>query len=152
MKFCAIPIAIFACASCATVDGPALGERATFGPHGQNRAYTVSVVALLAQPAELEGKLVRVAGYLAAEWEGPIIFLTREHCLVYSSFDGIGISLAADLDLRWSAFRKPDCRRVEVEGIYEAYRYNPPDTAVVSLFLVRNTLRDVRYIADIGGG
>ena len=152
MRLSVIPVALFTCCSCATVEGPAYGERATFEPHGQSSAYSVSVAALLAQPTELEGKLLRIEGYLAADWEGPIIFFTREHCLVYSSFDGIAISMAAKLDVRWSAFQKPDCRRVVVEGIYKAYRYEPPDAGVISLFSIRNVLQNVSYIADIGEG
>jgi len=149
MKTFAIGISILACSSCATVDSPVIGERTTFEPLGQSRAYIVSVATLFAQPTELEGKLVRIYGYLAAEWEGPIVFFTREHCQIYSSFDGIGISLAKDVEIRWNMFQKPDCRRVEVEGIYEAFSYKPPDAAVISLSSVRNVLQDVKYIADI---
>ncbi len=134
---------------CALAEHPSSGSAARFKITGQSRAYEVSVVALLAQPKELNGKFVRIKGYLFADWEGPIVFFSSEQCRNYSSFDGIGIEPSKAIQVDWNEYDNPNCRQVIAEGIYRSIRYKKPREKVVSLAIFRNVLEKVTYLAEV---
>jgi hypothetical protein len=148
MKITCVAAVMMALSSPVFAARPSFGAAAKFETQVP-RAFSVSVVTLLAQPKELEGKLVRVEGFLSADWEGPTLFFSSELCQTFSSFDGLGINTNGGMKVDWTALRSPDCRRVVVEGVYKAYRYEAPDQRTVSLAVVRNVLEQVTYLADI---
>lgn len=116
---------------------------------GLSSPHNTSIITLLAGRHDLEGEVVQVEGYLAADWEGPIVFLTHDHCQTYSSYDGVGLILGTDFSVDWSHFREPDCRRVVVEGTYEFWGSTRPDPAAISFRIVQAVLRDVSVLTDI---
>jgi len=144
---------VFFLSSCCFADEDGvIGEAVVFDKSGQSAAYKTSIITLLSGNQNLDNALVQVEGYLSADREGPIVFLTIDHCERYSSFDGIGIRLDKSLTVDWSALRDPDCRRVLVQGKYKFSPYVQPTPDKVSLRIVQAMLVDVNYIADISNG
>ena len=92
---------------------------------------------------------MQVEGYLAADWDAPILFFDKDHCEIYSSFDGIGLIIDESLGVDWSTFGVTSCRRVLVQGKYEFLSYSKPKKGVISFRSVQAVIRDVNYIADI---
>ncbi len=129
----------------------ARGEAPGGGTYAHASAYRTSIITLLAGRGELEGKIVQVEGYLAADWEGPIVFFSHEHCQTYSSYDGVGLILGAELSVDWSQYRDPDCRRVIVEGTYKFFSIAEYDSSAISFRIVQAVMQDVRLLADIAG-
>ena len=107
------------------------------------------MIRLLSHPEELRGELVGIRGYLAAEWDGPIVFFSRDHCQQFRPYDGIGLELKEELNVDWSVFQNPNCRRVYVEGYFNFRTYEPPQPNTIRLRVVNSVLRNVTYVVDM---
>ena len=121
------------------------GSPQTFQGLGMAKAYPASIIALLSQPETFEGKLVAVEGYLMAEWEGPVLYLSSEHCAAYS-YDGVGLEFSSAVAPNWKRLSRPNCRRVRVEGVYESIRYVDPSPDVYETRRTHGVLRNISYL------
>jgi len=110
--------------------------------------FPTSIITLVAGHEGLEGSVVQVKGYLAAD-ERPIIFLTHEQCQRYSSYDGVGLEFSRKLDIDWSHYTDPDCRRVLVEGVYAYIGPKSRDSQSISFRIVQAVIRDIKNLQDI---
>lgn len=110
--------------------------------------FPTSIITLVAGHEGLEGSVVQVKGYLAAD-EWPIIFLTHEQCQGYSSYDGVGLELSGNRDIDWSQYTDPDCRKVLVEGVYAYIGPKRRDPQSISFRIVQAVIRDIRTLQDI---
>lgn len=134
---------------CSAGEDTVFGKAVIFDESGQSAAYKTSIITLLSDYQNLDNVLVQIEGYLSADWEGPIVFLTHEHCERYSSFNGVGIKLDENLTVDWTKLMNPDCRMVIIEGKYKFLPYRKLNEHTISLRTVQTILIDVNYIADI---
>jgi hypothetical protein len=134
---------------CSAKNDLTFGEPARFETNHRSKAMPASIISLLGRPEIYIDKLVAVEGFLAADWEGPILFLTLELCERYSSWDGIGIIMDPMVEVDWMSLTKPDCRLVLIQGYFRPLEPREPDPAVISLRLVPAVLERVLYLATI---
>lgn len=119
------------------------------GELGSSEAQPVSIISLIAISPELAGSLVRVEGYLAADWEGPVVFFSSESCKTYSSFDGVSLIPAEGVVIDFGAYSDPDCRRVAVTGVYDFWRVADAPSELISMRVSNAFLREVKQVEDV---
>jgi hypothetical protein len=82
-----------------------------------NKPENVSLVQLIANPDQYDGKLVRVFGYLNLEFEGDALYLHEEDFRRGLTRNGIWVSLVA---AKVKQTTRPNRRYVLVEGVFNA--------------------------------
>ena len=80
-------------------------------------ALEVSLVQLIANPKDYDGKLVRVAGFLRLEFEGNAIYLHQDDYKHGIFKNGLWVDAREDYRKRASEF---DQKYVELQGIFKA--------------------------------
>ena len=139
----------FVFSGCAT--SVEVGTPATFERFGQSRAAPASLMALIGQPAEFRDKLVRVEGYLLADWEGSFLYLTQDQCKRMTLMDGLGLVFSDQTAPNWKALESPICRLVLVEGYYRPLSPAEPSPDTVVLSTAHGAI-EVTYLVTIDGG
>ena len=100
----------------------------------------VSLIQLIANPKEFDGKRVRVKGYLNLQFEGDVLYVNREAYRHEITSDGIWVHLGADLQpLRRATLLDPQQGYALLEGIFD-----PSDTG--HLNCCSGALRDVSRV------
>src|ERR1700674_1634580 len=80
-------------------------------------AISVSLLQLIANPEKFAGRLVRVIGFLALEFEGNALYLHREdqECMIPAN--GIWVDVSPEIAEKRNAL---DVEYVLLEGIFDA--------------------------------
>lgn len=86
-------------------------------PPPADRPLAVSLIQLIANPGDYDGKVVRVIGYVRLEFEGNAVYLHEDDSKHAIHGNGLWLSVTDDIRTRSKEF---DRKYVIIEGAFDA--------------------------------
>ncbi|MGI8527151.1 MAG: hypothetical protein ACR2K5_13415 [Pseudolabrys sp.] len=88
--------------------------------YADDTAIKISMVALIAAPQKLDGKLISTAGFLRLEFEGDSIYFNREDSKNRIEKNGLWITTNEEINARRNELND---KYVLIEGVFDAHNH-----------------------------
>ena len=108
-----------------------LTEKTAWGAVSQ--IENVSLIQLIANPQNYDGKIVRVSGFFHNKFEDCNLYLTKEDGDLLRSMNGVAISLSKEVQLypKDTPLEDADCAQVTLEGTFSKQQISDFSTGTI---------------------